>query len=180
MQFDINMVCFTTMQDIVINSARFRKMRVLDIFRLLAAALLATLSNLGNIPVTTTTKIFPKVLRYKWEAYCKNTMGGVLRYKWEESTDSIPFPQSVGAPKVLRYKWEAYLGGPQSADKKFVRARGPKNWNSEVFDQTRCSRILHVEFALNNRELVKAEVFKKRVFEQTAPLNEGHEGGHFP
>ena len=29
---------------------------------------------------------------------------------------------------------------------------------------------LHVEFALNNRELVKAEVFEKRVFEQTAPL----------
>ena len=42
-------------------------------------------------------------------------MGGVLQYKWEaycdtngRSTDSIPFPQSVGAPKVLRYKWEAY------------------------------------------------------------------------
>ena len=31
---------------------------------------------------------------------------------------------------------------------------------------------VHVEFALNNRELVKAEVFEKRVFEQTAPLNE--------
>ena len=40
---------------------------------------------LGNIPVTTTTKIFPKVLRYKWEAYCNTNgrrtaiqMGGVL------------------------------------------------------------------------------------------------------
>ena len=31
--------------------------------------------NLGNIPVTTATKIFPKVLQYKG--------GGVLRYKWE-------------------------------------------------------------------------------------------------
>ena len=30
---------------------------------------------MGNIPVTTTTKIFPKVLQYKWEAYC-NTNGG--------------------------------------------------------------------------------------------------------
>ena len=39
---------------------------------------------LGNIPVTTTTKIFPKVLRYKWEAYCNTNGGGVLRYKWEE------------------------------------------------------------------------------------------------
>ena len=59
------------------------------------------------------------------------------------------------------------------SDRKFVRARGPQNWNPEVFDQKRCSRILHVEFALNNRELVKglkAEVFEKRVFEQTTPL----------
>ena len=39
----------------------------------------------GNIPVTTTTKIFPKVLRYKWEPYCNTNgrrtaiqMGGVL------------------------------------------------------------------------------------------------------
>ena len=62
------------------------------------------------------------------------------------------------------------MGGPQSADKKSVRARGPQNWKPEVFDQTRCSRILRVEFALKNRELVKAEVFEKRVFEQTAPL----------
>ena len=29
---------------------------------------------------------------------------------------------------------------------------------------------LHVEFALNNRELVKAEVFEKKMFEQTTPL----------
>ena len=29
---------------------------------------------------------------------------------------------------------------------------------------------LHVEFALNKKELVKAEVFEKRVFEQTTPL----------
>ena len=57
------------------------------------------------------------------------------------------------------------MGRPQSADKKFVRARGPQNWNPEVFNQTRRSRTLHVEFALNNRE-----VFEKRVFEQTTPI----------
>ena len=62
------------------------------------------------------------------------------------------------------------MGRPQSADKKFVRARGPQNWNPEVFEQTRCSRILHVEFPKNNRELVKAEMFEKRVFEQTTPF----------
>ena len=36
------------------------------------------------------------------------------------------------------------LGRPHSGDKKFVRARGPQNWNPEVFEQTRCSRILHM------------------------------------
>ena len=29
---------------------------------------------------------------------------------------------------------------------------------------------LNLEFALNNRDLIKAEVFEKRVFEQMAPL----------
>ena len=64
-------------------------------------------SIVGNIPVTTTTKIFPKVLRYKWEAYC-NTNGGAYCNTDGRSTGSIPFPQSVGAPKVLQYKLEAY------------------------------------------------------------------------
>ena len=54
------------------------------------------------------------------------------------------------------------------------------NWSPEVFDQMRCSRILHVEFTLNNRELAKAEVLEKRVFEQTTPLNEENKRGHFP
>ena len=62
------------------------------------------------------------------------------------------------------------VGGPKSADKKLVRARGPQNWKPEVFDQMRCSRILRVEFALIAGELVKAEVFEKRAFEQTTPL----------
>ena len=62
---------------------------------------------LGNIPVTTTTKISQK--------YCDTNgrgiaiqMGGALRYKREEYLTIFPFPQSVGAPKVLRYKLEAY------------------------------------------------------------------------
>ena len=73
------------------------------------------------------------------------------------------------------------MGRPHSADKKFVRARGLQNWNPEVFNQTRCSRILYVEFPLNNSKLVKAEVevFEKRVFEQTAPFKLRNEGGIF-
>ena len=53
---------------------------------------------------------------------------------------------------------------------RFGRGTVCQNWNPEVFDQTRRSRILHVEFALNNRELVKEEVFEERAFEQTTPL----------
>ena len=70
---------------------------------------------LGNIPVTTTTKIFPKVLRYKWEV--------LQLYKWEaycdtngRSTDSISLSSERRGTKstaiqiggVLQYKWEVY------------------------------------------------------------------------
>ena len=70
---------------------------------------------MGNIPVTTTSKISPKALRYKWEAYCNTNgrrtaiqMGGVLTV--------FPFPWSLGVTKstamqiggVLQYKWKVY------------------------------------------------------------------------
>ena len=62
---------------------------------------------MGNIPVTTTTKISPKVLRYKWEAYC-NTNGGRTAIQMGGVLTILPFPQSEGAPKALQYKLEAY------------------------------------------------------------------------
>ena len=62
---------------------------------------------MGNIPVTTTTKIFPKVLQYKWEAYC-NTNGRRIAIQMGGVLTVFPFPQSVGAPKALQYKLEAY------------------------------------------------------------------------
>ena len=58
--------------------------------------------------MTTTTKIFPKVLRYKWEAYC-DTDG--------RSTEVCPFPGSSMAPKALQYKLETYCYGEQKNDK---------------------------------------------------------------
>ena len=64
-------------------------------------------SFLGSIPVTTTTKIFPKALRYKWEAYC-NTNGRRIAIQMGGVLTVFPFPQRVGAPEVLRHKWEAY------------------------------------------------------------------------
>ena len=89
---------------------------------------------------------------------------GPLRHSWKRPIEGRQRP--IKANGLIPSK----MGRPHSADKKFVRASGPQNWNPEVFDQTRCSRILHVEFPLNNRELVEAEVFEKRVFEQTTPF----------
>ena len=62
---------------------------------------------LGNIPVTTTTKIFPKVLRYKWEAYCDTNERRTVIQMGEVLT-VFPFPHSLGSPEVLQYKLEAY------------------------------------------------------------------------
>ena len=55
----------------------------------------------------TTTKIFPKALRYKLEAYC-NTIGRRTAIQIGGVLTVFPFRQSVGAPRALRYKLEAY------------------------------------------------------------------------
>ena len=49
----------------------------------------------------------PKVLQYKWEAYC-NTNGGRTAIQMGGVLTAFPFPQSIGAPKALQYKLEAY------------------------------------------------------------------------
>ena len=79
---------------------------------------------LGNIPVTTTTKIFPKVMR------CER--GGVLQYKWEaycdtngRSPDNTSLFSERRATKstaiqiggVMQYKLEVYCDA-------FLRRRG--------------------------------------------------------
>ena len=60
---------------------------------------------LRNAPVTPTPSIFPKVLPYKWGAYCRTNgrrtavqMGGVLQ----------GFLRSLEARTAWRYKWGAY------------------------------------------------------------------------
>ena len=60
-----------------------------------------------NVPVTPTPSVFPKVLPYKWGAYCRTNgrrtavqMGGVLQ--------GFPFLRSLEARKVRRYKRGAY------------------------------------------------------------------------
>ena len=63
--------------------------------------------------------------------------------------------------KSLAISRSAMVGRPQSAKQKLVRARGPQNRNPELFNQTSCSRTSEcIEFALNDRELVKTEEFE--------------------
>ena len=55
--------------------------------------------------------------------------------------------------------------------KSLFEQEAPQNWNPKVFDQTRCSRTFARRICPeNHRELVKADVFEKRVFEPTTPL----------
>ena len=60
------------------------------------------------------------------------------------------------------------VGRPQSADKMFVRARDPRNWNPEVFDQTRCSRTFasRIRPEQQPERIGQAEVFVKGVLKQ--------------
>ena len=58
-----------------------------------------SLPKIRNFPVTPTPSIFPKVLPYKWEAYC-STNG--------RCTVGFPFLQGLEARKVQQYKWGAY------------------------------------------------------------------------
>ena len=80
------------------------------------------------------------------------------------------FGPSPSSWKKAPVKFPHLLGRPQSADKKFVRARGPQIGTQKCSTKRGLRKPLHVEFALYNRESVKAEAFEKRVFEQTAPL----------
>ena len=61
-----------------------------------------------------------------------------------DRTEPNRCPCFCGNPELDQIKFQIgvsfSLGRPQSADKKFVRARGPQNWNPEVVDQKRCSR----------------------------------------
>ena len=62
------------------------------------------------------------------------------------------------------------MGGPQSADKKSVRAAGPRDWNPDVFDQARCSRILRAEFALNNRGMGQGRSVREKSVRANGPI----------
>ena len=65
--------------------------------------------------MTTTTKISPKVLRYKWEAYC-NTNGRRTAIQMGVVLTVFPFPQCVWGTRstaiqiggVLQYELEVY------------------------------------------------------------------------
>ena len=52
--------------------------------------------NFRNVPVTPTPSIFPKVLPYKWGAYCSTNGRRIAGFL---------FLRSLEARKVQRYKW---------------------------------------------------------------------------
>ena len=56
-------------------------------------------SKLRNVPVTPTPSFFPKVLPYKWEAYCRIHGRRIAGF---------PFLRSLEARNVRRYEWRAY------------------------------------------------------------------------
>ena len=54
--------------------------------------------------------------------------------------------------------------------KSLFEQEAPKFGTQKCLTKRGVREPLRLEFALNNRQLVKAEVFEKRVFEQTTPL----------
>ena len=58
------------------------------------------------------------------------------------------------------------MGRPPSADKSLFEQEAPKTGTQKCLTRQGVREPLNVEFALNNSELVKAEVFEKRLFEQ--------------
>ena len=61
-------------------------------------------------------------------------------------------------------------GGRKVPTKGLFEQEAPKIGTQKCSTKRGVREPVEVEFALNNRELRKAEVFEKRVFEQTAPL----------
>ena len=100
-------------------------------------------------------------------------MGGVLQYKWEaycdtngRSTESIPFPQSLGAPKVLQYKLEAYCNTCRLEVycDTFLRSGGGWGfWHSSDISIT----MLLQQYALL---LAESSIYTTNVYHETASI----------
>ena len=98
-------------------------------------------SFMGNIPVTTTTKIFHKTLRYKWEAHC-NTNGRRIAIQMAGVLTAFPFPQSVGAPKVLQDNWRRLAIQSGGVLLYFLRSSGGWGfWHSSEFNLCSASNL---------------------------------------
>ena len=68
---------------------------------------------------------------------------------------------------------------PESADKKFVRARGPQNWNPEVFDQTMCSRTFACKICPEWQRICQGRSVREKSVRANDPLKWRNEGGIF-
>ena len=86
-----------------------------------------------------------------------------------------PYPHSVPADQdhteeTHSAKTELPWEGRKVPTKSLFEQEAPKTGTQKCSTKRGVREHLNAEFALNGRELVKAEVFEKRVFEQTAPL----------
>ena len=66
--------------------------------------------------------------------------------------------------------WDQCLSGRKVPTESLFEQEAPQVGTQKCSTKRGLREPLHVEFALNNREVVKAEVFEKRVFEQTTPF----------
>ena len=88
----------------------------------------------------------------------------------------VPVRQKLPALySVAATKWE----GRKVPTKSLFEQEAPKIGTQKCSTKRGVREPVHVELALNNRALVKAEVFEKRVFEQTTPFKSRNEGGIF-
>ena len=93
-----------------------------------------------------------------------------------------PEKQTVGTVTVYltgcspcKHFWE----GRKVPTKSLFEQEAPKTGIQKCSTKRGVREPLPVEFAVKNREFVKAEVFEKRVLEQTAPLKRRNGGGIF-
>ena len=100
---------------------------------------------------------------------------------WKKQKISRKF-HSAGAQRwellLLPFRWSCGKAA-KCRQKVCSSTRPPKIGTQKSSTKRDVREPLHVEIALNNRELVKAEVFEKRVFKQTAPLKWRKWRGHF-
>ena len=130
-----------------------------------------------NIPVTTTTKTFPELLRCKREAYCNTN---------ERSTDNISLSSERRGTRSLQYKLEVYCDTfLRSSSWGFwhsFEAMQKYVWNQGIAKPMVCNQVAFTKTIgttetteMTQRQLRQPQNFKKRV-ECWISRNQGNHG----